>query len=261
MKLDQFKHPREARLAVRVIALIACSAAPWHCLAQTPSTKTAPALSAGVAKNPMPKSETLHYAINWPSGLTLGEGTFTSALSGKDGAETWNFSVNLEAAVPGFTLKETAKSAATPGYCSIDIEKKWMRGKRLGDEKTTFDETKLTATRKTNKGGSSDISTPQCPKDALTFLFFLRKELAQGRLPVVQKIFYGAPYQASVVYKGTQKLHVGEENGDVDRLEATIKGPASEVTFEVFFARDTARTPIMVRVPLAMGKFTMELVR
>jgi hypothetical protein len=42
---------------------------------------------------------------------------------------------------------------------------------------------------------------------------------------------------------------------------ATLKGPASEITFEMFFARDAARTPLVIRVPLTLGTFSMELAR
>jgi len=41
----------------------------------------------------------------------------------------------------------------------------------------------------------------------------------------------------------------------------TVKGPASETAFEMFFARDAARTPLLVRVPLSMGTFLLELTR
>ena len=44
-------------------------------------------------------------------------------------------------------------------------------------------------------------------------------------------------------------------------MSASVKGPASEITFEVFFLKDRARTPALVRVPLALGTFSMELVR
>jgi hypothetical protein len=33
------------------------------------------------------------------------------------------------------------------------------------------------------------------------------------------------------------------------------------VQFEVYFARNPARTPLLFRVPLALGRFSMELVR
>jgi hypothetical protein len=40
-----------------------------------------------------------------------------------------------------------------------------------------------------------------------------------------------------------------------------VKGPKSDFSFEVFFARDPARTPMQIRIPLALGTFTAELVR
>jgi hypothetical protein len=48
---------------------------------------------------------------------------------------------------------------------------------------------------------------------------------------------------------------------EADRMVANLKGPASEHTFEMYFARDAARTPVLVKLPLAMGSFSMELVR
>jgi hypothetical protein len=46
-----------------------------------------------------------------------------------------------------------------------------------------------------------------------------------------------------------------------DRFSARVKGPASEHSIEIYFARDPARTPVLVRVPFPLGIFSMELVR
>ena len=48
---------------------------------------------------------------------------------------------------------------------------------------------------------------------------------------------------------------------EADKLLVTAKGPASEINFEVYFLKDAARTPALVRVPLSLGAFTMELVK
>ena len=64
-----------------------------------------------------------------------------------------------------------------------------------------------------------------------------------------------------VTFAGTQRIVVGGEAAEADKLIAAIKGPASEMTAELFFAKDAARTPLLVQVPLAMGRFSMELVR
>ena len=208
------------------------------------------------------QSETLRYSINWPSGLSLGEGELSSTRTKSSEGERWEFGLNLEAAVPGFPLQETVTSKANAGYCSTELDKSTVRGKKTSKETTTFDAVKMTATRTTlNGGGKSEITMPACAKDALAYIFFLRRELAQGRLPIQQKTFYGAPYDTRVQFMGTQSVRIGDAAMDTDRLLATIKGPASEITVEIFFARDPVRTPVLIKVPLAMGKFSMEIVR
>ena len=201
--------------------------------------------------------ETLHYNVNWPSGLSLGEGHLTAGT--QDGQ--WSYSFSMEAAVPGYTLREGAKSTATKDFCSLELQKNATRGKRTVDETTKFDQKKLTAVRETNKGGKTDLTIPACAKDALTFVFFLRRELTAGRLPQVQNIYYGAAYQVRVMYSGVQTIRIGGQPVEADRIAAVIKGPASETTADLFFARDSVRTPLLIQAPLALGKFSLELSR
>jgi len=213
---------------------------------------TALVLSAGQAA---PKSESLHYNVNWPSGLSLGEADLTS-VSGESGL---TFGFNMDASIPGFAVSESAKSRATADFCSIELQKQGTRGKRKVDETTDFDSSKMTATRKTQGGGKSDLSTSSCAKDALTFVHFLRRELAAGRLPAQQKVYYGS-YSVRVQFIGTQRVTVGNEAVEADKITATIKG-ASEITADLFFSKDAGRTPLLVQVPLPVGKFSMELAR
>jgi hypothetical protein len=215
--------------------------------------------SHGVAP-PAPKtptSELLRYNVNWPSGLSLGEAQLTANV--QDG--TWSYAFSMEAAVPGYVLREAAKATATGDFCSIELEKNATRGTRTVDETTTFDQKGFTAVRKTNKGGKTDLTIPACAKDALTFIFFLRRELASGRLPQVQNVYYGSAYQVRVAYAGVHTLRIGGENTEADRLTATIKGPGSTTTADFFFARDAVRTPLLIQTPLALGKFALELAR
>jgi hypothetical protein len=203
------------------------------------------------------KSETLHYNVNWPSGLSLGEGQLSASRHG----DQWSFAISIEAALPGFALTEAAKATATADYCSVELEKKARRGKRNVDETTTFDQKNLTAERKTNKGGKSELKIHSCARDALTYVFFLRRELAAGRLPPAQSVYYGGAYQVRVNYTGVQSVRIGGESIEADRLVAIIKGPASEIKADMFFARDAVRTPLLVEVPLLVGKFSLELAR
>jgi hypothetical protein len=40
-----------------------------------------------------------------------------------------------------------------------------------------------------------------------------------------------------------------------------VKGPASSTNFEIFFARNAARTPIVARIPSSLGTISLELSR
>jgi hypothetical protein len=202
-------------------------------------------------------AESLRYSINWASGLSLGEATVRADKT----KEAWDFQVTLDASVPGFALRDSYHSAATIDLCSLELDKSFTHGNRKADEKTTFDQQSHTATRQTNGGGKSDLSVSSCAKDALTFLQFARSELAQGRLAPQQTVVFGAPYSVRIEYKGAQKIKVGDQTVDADRILASVKGPSADLTVEIFFARDAARTPLLAHIPLALGSFTVELIR
>jgi hypothetical protein len=224
-----------------------------------PATRAAkPAPVAATPAKPKPaKPETLKYNVNWPSGLSLGEAILTAAPS-----ETLlNFAFQMDAAVPGFSLSESVDSRATPEYCSVLLYKRGTRGVRKIDERTEFDSAKMTAVRRTEGGGKTELSTPACAKDALSFIYFLRRELGSGRLPAQQKVYYGGAYAVNVKFVGMERVVVGPEAEEAEKITATVKGPVSEFTVDLFFAKDPARTPLLVRVPLKVGQLSLELIR
>jgi hypothetical protein len=203
-------------------------------------------------------AESLRYTINWASGLSLGEAT----LRADKGKEAWDFEVTMDASIPGFTLRDRYQSAATLDLCSLQLEKTFTHGNRKGDEKMVFDQQNHTATRETqNGGGKSDVAISACARDALTFMQFARRELAQGRLAPQQTVVFGAIYNVRIEYTGAQKIKIGDQALDADRILATIKGPTTDLTVELFFARDAARTPLLAHIPLSLGTFTVELIR
>jgi hypothetical protein len=202
-------------------------------------------------------AESLRYSINWASGLSLGEAT----LRADKGKQRWDFEVTLDASIPGFALRDDYRSSATPDLCSLELDKTFAHGPRKGDETVTFDQQNHTATRETlNGGGKTDLSISACTKDALTFMQFARNELAQGRLAPQQPVDFGALYNVRIVFTGAQKIKLGDQPVDADRILATVKGPTTELTVEIFFARDAVRTPLLARIPLALGSFTVELI-
>ncbi len=101
---------------------------------------------------------------------------------------------------------------------------------------------------------------PSCARDALTLLQFVRNELAQGRVPPRQPAILGAAYQVRLEYLGNEGVRLGEKQMDADRFRTSVKGPASDLTLEMFFARDAVRTPLLVKIPLPLATFTVELI-
>ena len=214
------------------------------------------AIAAALAA-PGQQKETLSYSINWPSGLSLGEGSITAVESG----HYWDLALKLEATIPGFPIRDEFRSrVAADGLCSVTFEKESTHGSRVSAEKSTFDAGGKVMRRETSKGGKSEAAISQCAKDALAFLYFVRKELAQGRIPPAQTVFFGAPYQATMKFAGTHQITLGDNRVEADRLTVSLKGPASTTTFDISFARDATRTPLVIRSQFAMGSFSMELV-
>jgi len=221
------------------------------------------ALAAPPSSGPSFENEQLHYSINWPSGLSLGEAEL-DASSSKASADTQgqlHLKFNVDAGVPGFSVVDRYLSDASPDFCSAEFQRTAVHGPKKTDEKTTFDPANGTATRETIGGGKSEISTSQCAKDALAYLYYARHELSQGRIPPTQSVLMGASYEVRLEYAGTQSIRLADKQVDADRVTATIKGPASSINVEVFFLKDRTRTPALARVPLALGTFSMELVR
>ena len=200
------------------------------------------------------QTESLNYAVNWPSGLTLGEGSLVT----RPVESGYSIELRLEASIAGFAIVDTYRSTVNQSGCSLAFEKESVHGKRKSAERSTFEAGTLT--RQTSGGGKSQTSAGPCPRDALAFIRFLRKELAGGRLPPAQTIYFGAAYQARLQYAGAETITVGESRVEADRLMAIIKGPASELSFEIWFAHDEPRTPLLFKLPLAVGLFSMELV-
>jgi len=237
-----------SRICGQVLAcLLCCLAAPG---AEQPTT--VPALTGFPFAN-----ETLHYTLSWPSGLSLGEALMKAT---RNSAE-WSFDLYLKGAVPGFEVADHYHAAASPELCAIAFDRQFRHGSRQSEERIEFDPHAGVARRETVGGGKSDIAIASCARDALTFLYYARRELGQGRVPPREDVLFGAPYQVRLEYTGAQTVKIGDQKTEADRVVSTLKGPASQISFEMFFARDAARTPLVIRVPLSLGTFSLELAR
>jgi uncharacterized protein DUF3108 len=180
--------------------------------------------------------------------------------SGQDTGQ-WGFEMNIDASFPAFPVRDHDRSVATADLCSTQLDKSTLHGARRTEERVTFDLANRTAIRETpHGGGRSQMQVPPCARDPLALLEFVRKELAQGRLAPQQSVVFGAIYQLRLTFQGAQSIRVAGATVDADHLLAALKGPASDKTFEVFFARDAARTPVLAKIPSPLGTFSVELI-
>ena len=207
-----------------------------------------------------PATETLRYNVNWPSGLSLGEATFTADNIDASAAAR-KFEFRLEASVPGFSVLDEVLSSNTSQYCATKVEKKLKHGPKSSMETLDFTSAPGKLQRKTEKGGKSEMEVGACSRDALGFLYFLRSELRAGRIPPSQPVYFGAAYQLTIKFAGTTTVSLNGANEAADRFQISIKGPASQNNFELFLGKDSARTPLLVRVPLPISSFSLELIR
>jgi hypothetical protein len=202
------------------------------------------------------QNESLRYSLRLPTGLALGEAVFAAQRS----ASGWSFSTTIDAGVPGFAIKDSYRSTATAELCSTEFERRFNhRGKQTA-EITTFDQAARRAVRRTTQppsDGKSEFAVPACAHDALAFVYLMRREMGQGRVVPAETVYFGGGYAASLKYTGEVKV----ASGVADRAVGTVKGPLSSFTVEIDFARDAARTPLTIRVPLAVGTLSAELVR
>jgi hypothetical protein len=225
------------------------------------------AQTAAQAAPPTPKlsgfpfqDETLRYSIRWPSGLNLGEAVF----SARHGASGWSFDSTIDASIPAFPLHDAYRANATDALCSLDFDRSFTHGSKKSREKTTFDAHNRRATRVTTlppDGGKSDFDIAPCARDAVTFLYFARREMGQGRVAPQETVYFGGGYTVRLQYTGEMSIPVRNKPTVTDHVVVSIKGPRSDATAEVFFARDAARTPLLVKVPLTVGTVSVELVR
>ena len=207
------------------------------------------------------QNETLRYNVKLPGGISLGSATLT-AHKGDDGG--WNFEMALDAPVPIVPIADQYSATASKDLCSATLQRTMSHGSRKVTEKTEFDQQANQAYRQTLfpvGGGKSDISIPTCGRDALTFEYFARREMGQGRVPAAGKILFGSGYDVKMVYTGAMDIAIADKTITTDHVTVSLKGAASDIAFEIFYARDPARTPLLVKIPASIGAVSLELVR
>jgi hypothetical protein len=206
------------------------------------------------------QDETLRYRIAFPGGGSLGDVGF----SAHHGSSGWSFETTLDAGIPAFAVHDSYRANATDALCSIDFDRSFSHGSKKSREKTTFDAHNRRATRTTTlppDGGKSDFDILPCARDAVTFLYFVRREMGQGRVAPAETVYFGGGYSVRLQYTGEMSIPVQNKPTVTDHVLVFIHNSRTDVSAEVFFARDAARTPLLIKVPLSLGTASVELVR
>jgi hypothetical protein len=213
---------------------------------------------AGVEGFPF-ADETLNYSVNSPIGISLGKIQMSASRWDTRG---WALKFSLDASLPHFPIIDRFNTYTDPEQCTIRFDRNSEHGARKADEVTYIDRGRNLAIRATrNGGGLTEIPVGLCPYDGLAFLYHLRRELGQGRMPPNDVVLAGGVYRISMVYAGEKPLMRDKQKVLTDQVNCAIRGPKSEVHLEILFARDAARTPLVVRCPFSLGTFSLELVR
>ena len=198
----------------------------------------------------------LRYEVVWPSGLSLGEAEFR-AVSNQKG---WELKAEISASLPNFEILDEYAATADWNLCSQTLKRDSLHGAKQTHEEITFDQQTQTARRESlGGGGASEFSVPPCVRDALTYLYSLRRDLAAGRIPPPDELNFGAMYGVVITYAESRQIDVMGETREADRLLVDISGPVASHHFEIFFGKDDARTPLLMKIPFSLGIFSLKL--
>ncbi len=214
-------------------------------------------LPAQEAQTTLPADEALTYAISWPSGLGVGKADFRARHTDPG----WRLRATLRASLPEIEINDVFVSLADDALCSIEFEKHARHGAKRAHESLRFGPTAVRRINLAGRAGDPAGVEPAagCSRDALAFLYHLRRDLAAGRMPSGADIFFGARYRLQLRYAQTRTVVLNGERRIADELLASVRGPASEHSFSVHFGRDEARTPLLFQVEVANARFTMQL--
>ena len=209
------------------------------------------------ASVPFPEDERLRYVLAWPSGLGFGSAEFHA----RQADPGWRFEMNLQASLPELEIDDAFLARADANLCSSEFQKHVRHGKKRVHELLRFGPQAIERTNLDTEVLESlgTIPVNGCARDALVFLYHLRRDLASGRIPPATDVFFGPGYRVALEFAQTRWLAWNGERRLSDEIKFEVRGPASEHTFSIHFGRDSARTPLLFRVVFEGEQFTMRL--
>ena len=206
---------------------------------------------------PFPAHEELAYSIAWPSGLTVG----TAEMRARYLDPGWRFEMSIRASVPKLEIDHAFVSRTDDLLCSLDFEKHIRHGTKRAHESLRFGGGTLSRTNleASDRAAPGTVPIADCARDALATVYALRQDLAAGRIPPPEEIYFGAAYRLQLEYKQTRWLAWDSERRLADEFGIDVRGPGSHHVFSAFFGRDAERTPLLFVVEFEDGPFTIKL--
>lgn len=200
------------------------------------------------------QAESLRYNLKWPSGLSLGEATFTSNLTASGNLSTFD----LDASLPAYTLQDRYTSSTSAQSCTIQFTRHTTHGQKKSNEQITVSPEGRITRETANGGGKTELPQASCPHDPLALLLALRRDYAQP----AQSVLFGQSYPVRFEAAQPETITLNEKSTAADKLICILTLPKSgDYRVELFFLKDSQHTPALIRAPFALGTFSMELVR
>jgi len=195
------------------------------------------------------RAESLSYNLIWPSGLSLGEAHLT-----QNGSLA---TFDLDASLPAFAIHDHYTSNSSAAGCTIVFTRETTHGSKKANERVSV-ASDGRITRETVHGGTTELPSQSCPRDPLTLVSYAR----HTRLPAPQTVLFGPGYPVRFEPGGAQTITIGDKPTETEKVICVLTLPKTgDYRLEIYFARDVARTPVLIRAPFPLGTFAMELLR
>lgn len=204
---------------------------------------------------PFEAGERLVYRLLWPSGLPLGEAVFEVSSEG----EELHFRATVEARLPQYRFNSTFSSvAAREGLCSLQFHQKLEEGSQSSEESLEFDQ-EAHEVRRIQGRDTTTATVPECARDPLTFLYYVRSRTAAGQPVESSSVHYGRELAAQLAPGASGTVEIGGAPREGQKFEVRFPARGGERTVEIWLASDAARTPLLFTIPTMLADFKAEL--
>lgn len=204
---------------------------------------------------PFEGGERLNYRLFWPTGILLGEATFEVSSVDDD----LHFKASVIARLPQFAFNATFTSVAErKGLCSRQFHQKLAEGNQTSEESLEFDQ-KAHRVRHIQGRNTTSTTTPECARDPLTFLYYLRSQAAAGKAVDSSRIQLGKEINLQLKRDGTGTVKIGGVGQEGEKFVVHFPTRGGEQTVEIWLSSDAPRTPLQFNVPTTLADFKAEL--